>query len=293
MSKIFSYGGSYRSYVGLLDLCPIAAVAYSPRRLRAAYTGPPYRYRNTSNNAEGDIAFDSNNEVSPSSIITITSVGSSGFSIGQQMTFSAFYSSASFVMTILYDQSGNGNHAFNTSGPNQRRAGTAGVFVTIGSNNKPASTNGTGLGNLFLTNSIPFTADMFTLNVIHRPSLSTNNINFASPTLGYDAWWYIDNVLYTNGFGGGNFGVNNAIGDFVITTERDATNSRVFINGTQQGSTQSSPAITSQVFSTLYNRAGDFLTSNSPKGAEHIVWCNNKISDRALIINNARAYYGI
>lgn len=279
-------------FEGLLDLVPSAAVAFSFRRLRSAYTGPLLRARNGTNNAEGDVAFDSNNELSPSSIITITSVGSSGFSVNQTMAFSAFYGSASVFMTRLYDQSGNGNFAFNVNGPSQRRVVNAGVFEVLGTNNKPCSNNGSALGNLTLTNPINFTSAMFTLNVITRTSSGQNNPNFAGNPGSYDAWWYPDNVIYTNGFGSGSFGSNAASGAFVITTERDATNSRVFINGTQQGTTQSSPSVSGLSFTTLYNRAGDFLTANQ-EGAEHIVWLSDEISDRSLITTNVRNYYGI
>jgi hypothetical protein len=45
------------SFVGLLDTYPNAAVAYSLRKLRSAYTGSAIRVRRSSDNAEQDIAF--------------------------------------------------------------------------------------------------------------------------------------------------------------------------------------------------------------------------------------------
>lgn len=52
----FVFGGSYASFVGLLDLYP-AEVGYSLRKLRTAYTGSAIRVRRSSDNAEQDIGF--------------------------------------------------------------------------------------------------------------------------------------------------------------------------------------------------------------------------------------------
>jgi len=292
MTRRFTQVGSFASFVGLLDLYPSATVAYSTRRLRVAYTGPLMRVRNGSNNAEGDLAYDSNNEISANSIITITAVGSSGYSIGQTMAFSTFYSGASVFLTRWYDQSGNNNNATQTTAGNQRRIVNAGAIETLGLNNKPTTNSATALGNLNLTTGIIFTPEMFTLGTIARLSSGSVNINFAGNPGSYDAWWFSDNVIYTNGFGGGSFGSNTGTGAQVVTTERDSTNSRVFISGTQQGTTQSSPSVSGLMFTTVFNRVIDY-SSNNEKGSEHIVWLNNKISDRSAIINNVKNYYGI
>ena len=47
-----------QSFVGLLDLYPSAAAAYSVRKLRAAYTGNAIRVRRSSDNTEQNIGFD-------------------------------------------------------------------------------------------------------------------------------------------------------------------------------------------------------------------------------------------
>lgn len=56
MSRKFIFGGSYASFVGLLDLYP-AEVAYSLRKLSSSYTGAAIRVRRNSDQAEQDIGF--------------------------------------------------------------------------------------------------------------------------------------------------------------------------------------------------------------------------------------------
>ena len=57
-------------YVGLLDLFPNAAAAYSLRKLRAAYSGAAVRVRRSSDNTEQDIAFDANGNLDTSSLLS-------------------------------------------------------------------------------------------------------------------------------------------------------------------------------------------------------------------------------
>jgi hypothetical protein len=56
----FTFGGSFSSFVGLLDLYPNAAAAWSLRKLRSDYTGACIRVRRSSDNAEQDIGFMNN-----------------------------------------------------------------------------------------------------------------------------------------------------------------------------------------------------------------------------------------
>jgi molybdopterin-binding protein len=125
----------------LLDAYSGAAVAYSLRKLRTAYTGSVLRVRAGTTNAEGDVAFDTNNTVSANSIVTVTSVGTSGLTVGQQVTFNAFWnagsSNQSVFVTIWYDQSGNsGRNVIQTTAANQPRIVTNGVILT--DNSKPS-----------------------------------------------------------------------------------------------------------------------------------------------------------
>ena len=57
-------------FVGLLDLYPNAAAAYSLRKLRAAYSGSAVRVRRSSDNTEQDIGFTTQGELDTSSLLS-------------------------------------------------------------------------------------------------------------------------------------------------------------------------------------------------------------------------------
>ena len=95
----------------LLDLYPNAAVAYSVRKLRTAYSGAALRVRRSSDNAESDIGFVSN-QLDTASLLSFVGAGN-GF------------------VTTWYDQSGNGNNATQTVAANQPRIVNAGTLETI------------------------------------------------------------------------------------------------------------------------------------------------------------------
>lgn len=99
----------------LLDTYPSAAVAYSLRKLRTAYTGAAIRVRRSSDNAEQDFGF-VNNILDTASLLTFVGAGN-GF------------------ITTWYDQSGNGLNLTQTTAANQPRIVNAGVIETKGSEN--------------------------------------------------------------------------------------------------------------------------------------------------------------
>jgi hypothetical protein len=101
----------------LLDDYPGAAVAYSFRKLRSAYTGNCLRVRRSSDNTEIDIGF-LNNVLNTTALLTF--IGASNGNI-----------------TIWYDQSGNGNNVSNTSLSEQPLIALSGVLIT--QNSLPSS----------------------------------------------------------------------------------------------------------------------------------------------------------
>ena len=100
----------------LLDLYPSAAVAYSLRKLRTAYSGNAIRVRRSSDNAEQNIGFVSN-VLDTASLLTFVGANN-GF------------------VTTWYDQSGAARNATNATAINQPNIVTAGV-VEI-QNSKPS-----------------------------------------------------------------------------------------------------------------------------------------------------------
>lgn len=89
-------------------LDPMAfAAAYSMRKVRQAYSGYALNAYNTTSGAEAYVAFDSY-RVTASSLITVFTAGTSGYTIGQTMTLATFAGSDTVVVGKWYDQSGNG-----------------------------------------------------------------------------------------------------------------------------------------------------------------------------------------
>ena len=108
------------SFQYLLDLYGSAAAAYSLRKLAVGYSGSAIRVRRSSDNAESDIGFASNNQLNTAAI-------------------NAFAGSGSAFVTKWYDQSGNGRDAIQTTAANQPLIQSAGVVITNGG--KPAIEN--------------------------------------------------------------------------------------------------------------------------------------------------------
>jgi hypothetical protein len=112
----FQFAGGF---VGLLDLYPNSAAAYSLRKLRAAYTGSAIRVRRT-DLAESDIGFTSSGDLDTTALLVFTGTGAldNGF------------------VTTWYDQSGNGNNATQTNALSQPQIVSAGSVIL--ENGKPA-----------------------------------------------------------------------------------------------------------------------------------------------------------
>lgn len=105
-----------QSFVGLLDTYPNAAVAYSVRKLRAAYTGSAIRVRRSSDNAESDIGFTALGNLDTTSLTSFCGAGN-GF------------------VTTWYDQSGSGVNATQTTAANQPQIVSSGSVIN--QNSKP------------------------------------------------------------------------------------------------------------------------------------------------------------
>ncbi len=85
--------------------------AYSLRKMRKNYTGFAILVRRNTDNAEANVAFDTNGVVSINSIVTITAIGTSGLTVGQTMTYNTFIASQVTHVITWYDQGINAYHA--------------------------------------------------------------------------------------------------------------------------------------------------------------------------------------
>jgi hypothetical protein len=139
-----------QSFVGLLDLYPSAAAAYSVRRLRSGYSGNPIRVRRSSDNAEQNIGFDGIGNLDTTALTSFCS-GTDGF------------------VTTWYDQSGNGNNQTQTTAASQPRIVNNGVIDTYLS--KPAIFFD-GSNDFMVNSSVSFASD-FSVFVVQNVSLGT------------------------------------------------------------------------------------------------------------------------
>ena len=130
-SMIFSLGGlPPLDEVGATS--STALLALGLRKLSRSYTGNALQVRNNVG-AIGNLAFDSNDEVSASSIVTITA-GGTGFTVGSTHNLTAFASGGNVTVRIWYDQSGNNRHISQSTVGNQPYLMLNGNFVQV--NNK-------------------------------------------------------------------------------------------------------------------------------------------------------------
>ncbi len=174
------------SFTALLPRVP--AAVYSTRLVVVGYNGKAMLVRHGSNNALADVAFDSTGTVSDSSNVTITSVGTSSWSLNQTMAFSTFYRGTSVFVQIWYDQSGNDNKATQLTIGNQPAIVTSGTLET---------------GIVF----VPANANFFSID--YKPSLDFHLGSFIATVLSKTGAILRNDVLpapaiFTQKFEGGN-----------------------------------------------------------------------------------------
>ena len=111
-------------FIGLLDIFPNAAAAYSLRKLRAAYSGSAVRVRKEVSlvSSETDIGFLADGSLDTVSLLAFASDADNG---------------DVFVVT-WYDQSTNGNYATQGAGAAQPKIVSSGAVITEGTSAKPA-----------------------------------------------------------------------------------------------------------------------------------------------------------
>jgi len=112
--------GSIIIPIGILDLYPNAAAAYSLRLLRGSYTGSAIRVRRSSDNTEQNIGFTLTGNLDTSAL-------------------TSFCGSGNGFVTTWYDQSGNGRNATQTTAGNQPQIISSGSLIL--ENGKPTIQN--------------------------------------------------------------------------------------------------------------------------------------------------------
>jgi hypothetical protein len=260
----------------LLDTYTNAAVAYSLRQLRTAYTGAAIRVRRSSDNAEQNINFVSG-DLDTASLLTFCGAGN-GF------------------ITTWYDQSGNANNATQATATNQAQIVSSGAIITDPNTGKISVTWTND--NYPLNSTMLLTQNLLMTSVINRNTITNTLVNIGNS--GSDnqriAVWLnnansnvvvsqFNNTLVTHETG------NTSTGAFIMSGLRDSSsvvrawrNTTALTTGTASGG----------VGTAIFNRFGTASTlGHTGRMVEMIYWNNDKESSRADIVTNQNDYWNV
>jgi hypothetical protein len=253
----------------LLDTYPNAAVAYSLRKLRTAYTGAAIRVRRSSDNAEQDINF-VGGDLDTSSLLTFCGAGN-GF------------------ITTWYDQSTNANNATQATATSQAQIVASGAVITDPNTTKISAT---WTSDSYTISNVAVTQKYLMSAVINRTLTSNQLFPIGnSATAPRVMTW------------GSTGGTTTVIGATTVTHETGVTTVGAYIlSGLRDGSNvakgwRNTTALTT---GTLTDVTGNFTRigqsgSNTEIGrmVEMVYWDNDKESSRADIVTNQNTYWEV
>jgi len=257
-------------FVGLLDLYPNAAAAYSLRKLRAAYSGSAVRVRKevSTVSSETDIGFLADGSLDTVSLLAFASDADSG---------------DVFVVT-WYDQSLS-NDATQSTAANQPKIVSGGSLVT--ENGKPA-VDFDGVSSSFNVSKITLSDD-WNLFITHK--LDSNSYYFGD-TIGGDYLRYRINDSYRLQIAGGTDTVTG-IGDIIgaqklLNIERDSSNNlEYYLNGTSAATSSISGAWD-------IDEIGASVTNHfDGTFQELIIFNSDQSSNRTGIETNINTFYSV
>jgi len=288
-------------YVGLLDLYPNAAAAYSLRKLRAAYSGSAVRVRKevSSVSSETDIGFAADGSLDITSLLAFASDADSG---------------DVFVVT-WYDQSLS-NDATQSTAANQPKIVSGGSLVTEGS--KPA------IDFDGVDDELVIAASQSKFNQLHDGSNSTiiavstfsanarilGNDASSSSNIGFDLGYTSDIAHFIRegsgaanrpvvNIGGGVYSTNNQYLLFIDVDADNATaanRSSIYIDsGTpiKNNTSTASPSASDATFDLSIGSAGDNILNNNGKTQEIILYPSDQSTNRTAIETNINTFYSI
>ncbi len=194
-----AYGSASATSNFVLTVLPAAAAAYSARKIVLAYTGYALKVRHGTNNAEADVAFDSTDTISASSVLTITAVGTSSWQLGDQVAFSDFYSGGvSVYVTKWYDQSGASKNIAQTTTSVQPRIVDAGSFdvVTKGATSRVGVRWISGMYGLSIFPGPLSNGNEHTISMVSQEKVRQNNMAWQLSSSFYSHSPWTDGYLY-------------------------------------------------------------------------------------------------
>jgi hypothetical protein len=264
-------------FIGLLDDYPSAAVAYSVRKLRSAYTGSAIRVRRSSDNTETDIGFSGEN-LNTTALLAFTGTGvlDNGF------------------ITTWYDQSGNGRNATQTTALIQPQIVSSGSVIL--ENSKPTISFLSGLsGFVFSTFSATAVDGFLIVKAKSDPPIDPNSgfVSIGSTTA--DSHYPYSNGIIYDGFG--------STSRQTVGNPTTALNQVNLYNVTSTSSEWTARLNSSQIYTTASNTVGISSTpkigSNSVNFgmsnfiSEFIIYPSNQSTNRSGIESNINTYYAI
>jgi hypothetical protein len=266
-----SFGGSFTTSTAppslLLDVYSGATAAYSLRKLRTAYTGSAIRVRRSSDGALLDIGFVNN--------------------VLDTATLQSFIGVNTGVLSIWYDQSGNGNNAIPVSINNAPIIIQSGVLITdVGKVALQVDVLGMDISGITVNSSYAG------FSVMSRTTSNGFLVSFCASSTVPPAisFAYNDGFLYNEN------SVNfiryafNLTGRFLFSTTNVSTIQTAYRNATLQ-TTTGNVAVGGNVLSRI-------LARTAPEGVvgksqEHIFYNSDQSSNRTAIESNINSYYSI
>ncbi len=188
----------YFGKIRLLDMTNVGpSFAYSLRKLKFSYTGFAIKVRRSTDNAEANVAFDTQEMVGGNSVVTVTAVGTSGLTLGQNLSYASFSASSTILVTTWYDQGLNAYHAVQTDQTRQppltlNIAGTLNNLPAIEFDGNKSFVVFQPIENLVL-NSINGT-----LNLVIKPTANQNQLSFGY--IGTSDWRWAFHINWGDGF---------------------------------------------------------------------------------------------
>lgn len=269
----------------LLETYPSAAVAYSLRKLRSAYSGSAIRVRRSSDNAELNIGFVSN-VLDTASLFTFVG-GGQGY------------------ITTWYDQSGNGRNVTQSTATSQPMIMVAGLLVTRGG--KPALSFNDPFANL--NNSLSNASTGFPINNVSHFAVSSKRGNIAflrtiystgilAAADGFGLFYNTDETLYYQAragaaiSGGGAYPNVNNTNNLIFGVLQPVTDNHWFNGANNVATSHTRPNANSTNPITIGSNGTPTWNHNGTI-SEVVFWNANQTTNRTGIETNVNSFYSI
>ena len=253
----------------LLDIYTNAAVAYSLRQLRTAYTGAAIRVRRSTDNAEQDINFVGGN-LDTASLLSFCGAGN-GF------------------VTTWYDQSGNNKNATNSTAINQPRIVNLGALDIV--NGKPAIL-GDGVNDTLRNTELSLTNPTSIFTVVDKVGIS-GNFGLFTGGASLAGTFTLNSSGYTFYQGGASFSPaynNNNQSLLVAKSTSTGTDWELYGNNTTVTNSGQNIGTNIGTVISLFDRSSNVSRCNMYM-QEFIVWNSNQMTNRTEIQNNINSNY--